>query len=132
MKVVLDANVILAGFCFGGLCRALIEICVESHEVVISEHLLDEVHRHLIQKMGHTPEQAKDRVDWLRVIATIVEPKQVAMDACRDSDDLPILGTLVSGNADCLVTSDKDLLVLETFNGHPILSPRRFWERLKP
>lgn len=82
--------------------------------------------------MGHTPEQAKDRVDWLRVIATIVEPKQVAMDACRDSDDLPVLGTLVSGNADCLVTSDKDLLVLETFNGHPIQSPRRFWERLKP
>jgi putative PIN family toxin of toxin-antitoxin system len=67
----------------------------------------------------------------LREVAEIVTPIAVAADACRDADDLPVLGTVLAAKADCLVTGDKDLLVLTPFSGHPILSPRQFWQRLK-
>jgi predicted nucleic acid-binding protein len=33
-------------------------------------------------------------------------------------------------DTDCLVTGDKGLLALGEFNGHPILSPRQFLDRL--
>ena len=52
-------------------------------------------------------------------------------DACRDADDLPVLGAVLAAKADCLVTGDNDLLVLREFSGCPILSPREYWQRLR-
>jgi len=46
-------------------------------------------------------------------------------------DGLPVLGTVLAAKADCLGTGDNDLLVLSEFSGHPILSLREFWQRLK-
>jgi len=131
VRVVLDANVILAAFGFGGLCRSVVEVCIEDHELVLSEHLLGEVHRHLLDKFGHSESMADDRIALLRDAATIVAPADVPMDACRDPEDLPVLGTIIAGQAACLVTGDRDLLDLREFSGHPILTPREFWERLR-
>ena len=61
--------------------------------------------------------------------AQVVEPSPVAEEAVSDPDDLPVLGTLLAGNADCLVTGDHELLQLKTFQGTPILSPRAFYDR---
>ena len=45
---------------------------------------------------------------------------------CRDPDDNKLLETAVVGRADCLVTGDQDLLVLDPFQGIPILTPAEF------
>ena len=132
MKVVLDANVVLAALGFGGICRSVMDVCIDSHDLILSEHLLAEVHHHLQHKLHHTAPMADQRVALLREVAIIVSPADVPASSCRDPDDLPVLGTMVAGQADCLVTADNDLLVLEQFNGHRILSPRQFWESLKP
>jgi predicted nucleic acid-binding protein len=55
----------------------------------------------------------------------------VAADACRDPDDLPVLGTSVAGQADYLVTGDQDLLTLRSFHGVAIVSPREFYEVIR-
>jgi len=60
-----------------------------------------------------------------------VQPASVPKKACRDPDDLMVLGTALAGEADAIVTGDKDLLVLDTFESIPILSPRAFYDRLK-
>ena len=130
MNVVLDSNVLVAAFGFGGICRAIVDVCIDSHRLVFSEHILAEVHRHLREKLSHTDAMADERVSFLREVAWIVSPVAVAPDACRDPDDLPVLGTVLGGQADCLVTGDKDLLDLTEFSGCPILSPRQFWKRL--
>ena len=39
-----------------------------------------------------------------------------------------VLATAVAGKADVIVTGDDDLLVLKTFRGIRILSPRKFLE----
>ena len=49
-------------------------------------------------------------------------------NACRDPDDVVILGTLVAAGADCLVTGDKDLLVLKRFENRAIITPRQCFE----
>ena len=131
MRVVLDANVLVAAFGFGGICRAILEVCIDAHELALSEHILQEVGAALRDKFGHTSEAADERVSWLRDIAVIVAPVTVAEDACRDPADLPVLGSLLGAKADCLVTGDKDLLALGEFDGRAILSPRQFWRSLK-
>jgi uncharacterized protein len=45
---------------------------------------------------------------------------------CRDPDDNKLLEIAVVGRADCLVTGDEDLLVLDPFQGIPILTPAGF------
>lgn len=56
----------------------------------------------------------------------LVSPVILGQQICRDADDDLILGTALAANADCLVTGDKDLLVLQQFQGIDILRPRDF------
>ena len=131
MKVVLDTNVLLAAFGTRGLCEALLTACLKSHEVILSKPILDELCRHLRAKFKVPAQTVNEIVGFLRSEARIVAPADVPADACRDADDLPVLGTALAGQADCLVSGDKDLLTLHSFRGIPILAPRAFYERLK-
>jgi len=45
---------------------------------------------------------------------------------CRDPDDDKLLEIAVVGRADYLVTGDQDLLILDPFQGIPILTPAEF------
>lgn len=51
MRVVLDANVIIAAFAARGLCEAVLELCLSDHDIIVSRHLLDEVRRHVVGKI---------------------------------------------------------------------------------
>jgi len=44
----------------------------------------------------------------------------------RDSKDLPVLCCAVGGQAQTIVTGDKDLLTLKEFQGVVIVTPRMF------
>ena len=131
MRVVLDTNVLLAAYGFGGMCRAVLDVCIDSHVLFLSEHILAELHRHLQATLSHSALLADQRVSVLREAATVVEPATVAVDACRDRDDLPVLGTALAAKADFLVTGDQDLLVIGKLADCTIVSPRQFWQRLK-
>ena len=43
MRMVLDTNVLVAAFASGGLCRELLRACLRSHQVFLSEFILDEL-----------------------------------------------------------------------------------------
>ena len=51
---------------------------------------------------------------------------EVIIDACRDQKDNKFLELAVTANADCIITGDQDLLVLDPFNGIPIRNPADF------
>ncbi len=131
MRIVLDANVLLAGFGTHGLCEALVAVCLESHDIVLSQHLLTETRRYLTTKFKVPATRADEIIAFLREHADIVKPAEVPTNACRDPDDLAVLGTAIAGRADYLVSGDKDLLVLKEHAGIPILTPRACYERLR-
>ena len=126
MKIVLDANVIIAAFAARGLCESIMEVCLSEHEIVLSDDLLDEVLRNLRLKLK-LPISIVDNIgELLHEYSNILIPVALPSDVCRDPDDIKILGLAVVSDADYIVTGDKDLLVLESFQGIPILSPRSF------
>ena len=49
---------------------------------------------------------------------------------CRDPDDDKLLETALMGEADCLVTGDRDLLAMSPFDGIPIMTPSDFLNSL--
>ncbi len=128
MKVVLDTNILIAAFAARGLCEAVLELCLENHEIVLSEPLLLEVEEKLRSKLRLPEGIAEEILDFLRSHSAVVEPKDVRADACRDPDDLMVLGTAEAAGANYIVTGDQDLLSLETFGDIPNLTPRKFWE----
>jgi putative PIN family toxin of toxin-antitoxin system len=129
--VVLDTNVLLAGFATHGLCEALLALVYRDHVVVLSEHILDEVSRHYRGKFKATKAQAETVVAFLRSSSQVVQPAAVPRGVLRDKDDLPVLGTAVAGAVSCIVTGDQELLALSRFQGVDILSPRAFYDRLR-
>jgi len=131
MRVVLDSNVILAAFASRGLCSEVFEVCLSGHSIVTSEHILSEVKTNLIKKIRLPESIVKDIMEYLRDEAERVNPSELTDSPCRDKDDNIIIGTALSGNAEFIITGDEDLLVLKTYKGIDIITPREFWSRLK-
>lgn len=128
MKVVLDANVLIAAFAARGLCEALLECCMEFHEIILGDSILDEVEKKLVQKVKLPAEIARGIRLFLADQANLVEPLSLPASICRDPDDLKVLGLVPASGADVLVTGDQDLLVLKHFESSRIMTPRQFWE----
>jgi putative PIN family toxin of toxin-antitoxin system len=128
MRVILDTNVILAAFAGRGLAHALFELCLEKHEIIISEHILSEVQRNLQKKLKMPKDKILMITEYLKEFCTFSNHKRLDKAACRDIDDVKILGLSEVAKPDYIITGDKDLLVLKKFHLVPIITPREFWE----
>lgn len=128
MRVLLDSNVIIAAFATRGLCSDIFEHCLYEHTIVLSDSLLDEIHKNICKKIHAPKHQADDLRGFLAAKAKIVVPVDLPKDACRDHDDIVVLGTALAAAADVIVTGDNDLLSIKKFQTIPILTPREFWE----
>ncbi len=131
MRVVIDANVLIAAYASRGLCEATVELCVSSHDIILTQQIVDDVVEKLIVKIKVPQTTASSVGAYLKNTATIVLATEVPASACRDRDDLNVLGAALAGEADCIITGDGDLLTLGAYEGIPIMSPRRYWEMLK-
>jgi putative PIN family toxin of toxin-antitoxin system len=128
VKIVLDTNVLIAALVARGVCHELFEHCVLQHVVFTSEFILEETQEKLIEKFGYPAELASEAVSVLRSRVKVVTPSKLESQVCRDPDDDNILAAAVSGNCDCIITGDKDLLVLTQYEGVNIFRPRDFLE----
>ena len=68
----------------------------------------------------------REAMDMLNSASEIVEPAPLKESVCRNPDDDMVLATALSGNADCLVSGDKDLTEMKAFENIPILKPSDF------
>jgi predicted nucleic acid-binding protein len=102
--------------------------------LVTSEFILGELQKTLAGKFGASDLQAQEAAGLLRsrmeVVVRAVLPTPVARDASGDA----VLGTAVAGAATCLITGDKDLLVLKRFGEIDILTnkPQAASRKLPP
>ncbi len=126
MKLVLDTNVLIAALIARGVCADLLEHCVLRHTIVSSEFIMNELRGHLVGKFKYAALEADGALDLLISQMEIVTPTALPQPMCRDVDDDFILATAVAGQAECIVTGDKDLLVLQQYEGIEIVSPSEF------
>jgi len=132
VRVVTDTNVLFAAFVSTeGTCAQLLEVLLEGHTLVLSLHILSELREHLIGKRRLDSALVDEQIAFLESSAVMVTPIAVPADTISDPDDLPVLGTAIAAQAECLVTGDKELLNLGTFHSIAILSPRALYDRLR-
>jgi putative PIN family toxin of toxin-antitoxin system len=128
MRVIIDSNIAIAAVASHGLCEVLMELCLEQHQIILCEGIMREIERKLRTKLSVPAPVIAEYLRVLRNNAEMLEPETVPEAVCRDHDDLMILGLVSSGKADVVVTGDKDLLVLGSYNAAQIVTPRAFWE----
>ena len=130
MRIALDSSVLIAAnISRAGTCAELLEDLLLHHELVISEFILEELNRKLIEKFHFPRREADQLVSFLRRVGIIAVPTELPADLCRDPEDVPILGTAVAGKCALLISVDRDLLDLQTIQDIPIVRPGEFWRR---
>lgn len=75
------------------------------------------------------PDDITILVNLIRLRGELVTPTQ-KVTACRDPKDDKFLEAALAAKADCIVSGDADLLVLNPFEDIPILRPSEFLARL--
>ena len=102
-------------------------------QLVVSQHILDEVRRTLATPYFSRSLSEQEQLEAVTLLATeaVLTPitASVAGVATHPEDDL-ILATALSVGVDYLVTGDSKLQRLGSYQGVTILSPRAFLEAL--
>lgn len=131
MRIALDSSVLIAAHISrAGVCAELLEDLLLHHELVTSEFILREVARKLMEKFDF-PKREVDQVSrFLRRQSTLVVPAVLSSEVCRDSADLPVLGTAIAGECRLLISVDRDLLDMQSIRGIPIIRPGEYWRRM--
>jgi len=127
VRIVLDTNVLVSAFAARGLCADLFRDVLAHHTLIVSDHILNELHEKLTEK--------------LRVPSPIVEsirallmPHRLTVDALpevtvtiRDPDDVAIVAFAMAIGAEILITGDRDLLDVSDILPVRVMSPREFY-----
>lgn len=130
MRVFLDTNVIVSATATRGLCADVFREVLLSHELIVSEPLLAEVSRVLREKFRASSEMIEAVTRLLKQDTIFSQPTEPLELAIRDIDDLLILASALAGEADVMVTGDKELLTLGSIQNIEIISPRQFWAKI--
>jgi putative PIN family toxin of toxin-antitoxin system len=128
-RVVLDTNVLISAVLSPlGKPFACLNWVIENATLIVSRKLLEELETRLARpKFSKYVDLARRRsfVTDLALSAVQVELSGM-LRVCRDPDDDKLLEMAVVGRADCLVTGDADLLILNPFHNIAILAPAEF------
>ena len=105
--------------------EAIDRVCLPRFQQVVSQSLLDELTGVLVRKFQYTRVAVDAVVEAILKDALMVSTRE-NITASRDPDDNRVLECAVAGQANLIVSGDKDLLVLGTYDGIPIITIRQF------
>ena len=134
VKFVLDTNLSLSSALFKtSLARKAFNAVVSSEgEIILSQPVLDEINdvfsrsrfdRYLL------PEARQNFLNDFLELADIIEVTVTIADF-QDPKDNKFLELAISGNANYILTNDKDLLVLNPYQSITVITPADFLANL--
>ena len=128
MRVLIDTNILVSAFVFGGKTRKILESLFEKrHEILVSQYVDSEFKAKLKQKWPDKAETVYALYHKLPFV--FCKSTNQVLGEVRDKKDIPVLSDALFNNADVLLTGDKDFL--ESDIEQPlILSPNMMLEFL--
>jgi len=126
LRVVFDTNVYISAALHGREAETVLDLA-SAHRLALltSPDILAELEEKMGDKLGWPPEHVRLFLDTIGDIVEIVEPQITLNVVTEDDDDNRVLECAVTGSADLIVTFDKDLLRLKSYETAGIITPRR-------
>ena len=126
MKIMLDTNVLISAFVFGGKVREVLATLFETDcDIYVSEYVDKEFKRILNEKWSNRAEKiysAYRSLDFVFCSST-----SEFLGQLRDAKDIPVLSDAIYHGADILLTGDKDFLEAD-IETPQIISPAELLE----
>jgi putative PIN family toxin of toxin-antitoxin system len=135
VPVVFDTNVwVSAAFFASSKPSLVVRWAIENDVILASPASLSELARTLERPKFDQYATRASRHEFVAFVHATVQLVSIArpIRACRDANDDKFLEVAANGGADALVTGDADLLVLDPFEGIPIVTPSRFLAKAGP
>jgi uncharacterized protein len=131
LRIVIDTNLVLSALVFGG-ATARFRMAWQDDRLIplVSKATITELIRVLAYPKFRLSdaEQADLLADYLPFCETVVIPEVLPdIPECRDPFDIPFLVLALVGQADYLVTGDRDLLCLADQFSCPIVTADQFF-----
>ena len=128
-----DTNsLISAALIFDSINRKALDKALDAGLLAISGNTMEELSevlfREKFDKYFFTAEERFAFVNKIEGNSKIFNP-EISIPDCRDPKDNKFLELAVSANASCIITGDKDLLVLHPFRGIFILNASDFFNK---
>ena len=132
MRVVIDTGVLVSGLIrpWGTTGEVLLALrdgkftVLYSNETVME--IIDVLGRNKFRLKYHIlPDDISALINLIRLRGEVVIPKQRVAD-CRDPKDDKFLDVALSGDADCIVSGDLDLISMNPYRSIPIITPAEF------
>ena len=129
MRVVADTNVFISALMFGGLPGRFLNLALgQRFTLVTSNALLDELDEKLRGKFAVSERDALAIRAKLEANVKVVDPDFELNAISDDPDDNRVLECAVMGKADFIVSGDRHLLPLGSYEGIAIVTVRQFVE----
>ena len=124
-----DTNVIISAHLLKhSISRKAFDIAFEKGLVIYSEETLEELAATFIHSKFDKYISLESRLSAISEFEKRSYSIQIktTVNVSRDNKDNKFLSLALSASADCIITGDKDLLVLHPFQTIPILSPAEY------
>lgn len=128
MKIMLDTNVLISAFVFGGKAGRLLQKLFDSeHELYVSDYVDQELKAKLQMKW---PDKAQRVYELYHQMAiNFCESTNDKLGELRDTKDVPVLSDAIYHKMDLILIGDKDFL--EANLEHPLVfSPSMMYDYL--
>jgi len=130
MKIVIDTNVFVSSFFWGGYPREVFERVINGFDEL---YITDEILKEIMSVMsGNKFDVNKNEIeDYIRIIEKYsknIVSKNIPESISRDKSDDKILQCGLDGDVDYIITGDKDLLVLKEHKTIKIINPKDYLE----
>jgi uncharacterized protein len=129
IRYVFDTNIIVSSLLFanGNPSRAL-QHALKTGEILLSLAVLAELSDVLGRKKFDRFLTSEERDEFLETFVerAILVPVTEQVQVCRDPKDDKILDLALNGQAEYIITGDKDLLVLNPFRDVKIITAEEF------
>jgi putative PIN family toxin of toxin-antitoxin system len=136
VRIVVDTNVIVSAFLWGGTPRRILDAVEEQRiELFTSRALIAELEDVLSrEKFAAQLRRTRFTSAFLLArytqLATLLTPVEITVAELRDPDDAHVLACALTARAEAIVSGDADLHALGSYQGITVLSPadcvRRF------
>jgi putative PIN family toxin of toxin-antitoxin system len=129
---VFDTNVLVSGFLFKkSVPRQALDLAISIGKILHSDETLEEMWEVLVRPKFDPFLSLSDRILLLQGFEQISQhvPLTTQVSLCRDPKDDKFLCLALSAQSECIVSGDKDLLVLADTFSVPIFTPAQFLTR---
>ena len=129
MKILIDTNVLISAFVFGGKASCLLELLFDSnYTLLISDYVDSEFKSKLEEKWSQKAEKVYSLYHTLPFVFCESSPTQ--QGDLRDKKDIPVLSDALYHEADIILSGDKDFLEAD-LEKPLVYSPAMMYEFLK-